>query len=83
MKRLILISMLALTACSTPPKPRGYELPPAMREVFRGGEIQGLQSNDGAAYGMPSPYDQVQHTCVSTPMYNLDGTYWRTKVQCW
>jgi hypothetical protein len=74
------------TGCASPPKPeppRGYELPPALREVFRGGELTPLQHADAPDLGMPTPYDQVSHTCVSTPIYGLDGRYVRTSVRCW
>lgn len=84
MKHLILISLLGLcAACSTTPqKPQGYELPPALREVFRGGVLTPLQ-NSNAELGMPRPYDLVTHSCTSTPIFGMDGRYVRTDVQCW
>lgn len=82
MKRLILIlACLNVVACSSP-KPKGYVLPPALREVFRGGELKPLQ-NAESTEGMPNAYDQVSHTCTSTPIFHLDGTYARTDVRCW
>jgi hypothetical protein len=79
MRRLILICLL-LAGCSS--KPPVYQLPPVLRETFRGGQLQGMtQSN--ALDGMPAPYDQVSHTCVSTPIWHLDGTFAHTDVRCW
>lgn len=73
------------TGCAStpPPKPKGYELPPALREVFRGGELAPLQAADGPALGMPSPDDLVSHTCISNPIFDLNGRYLRTSVKCW
>lgn len=77
----ILCFLVVVIGCSSP-KPKGYELPPALREVFRGGELAPLQ-NATSTTGMPSPYDQVSHTCVSTPLWDLEGRYTRTDIRCW
>lgn len=80
----ILISVIPfLGGCSSKQKPQGFEMPPALREVFRGGELSPLQTADTPNLGMPNQYDQVQHVCVSTPIYGLDGRYVRTSVKCW
>lgn len=88
---LFLIALLVfglmnlLTGCASPQQTAQdrLQLPPALREVFRGGELTPLQDASGAELGMPSPYDLVSHTCVSTPIFGLDGRYVRTRVQCW
>jgi hypothetical protein len=83
MKRLILIlALLGTSACSSAPKHPGYQLPPVLRETFRGGAIEGMKQPT-ALDGMPAPYDQVSHTCTSTPIYHLDGTFAHTDVRCW
>ena len=68
--------------CSTPQKPKGFELPPALRETFRGGALKGLEEADSPELGMPNPYDRVSHVCTSTPIYNLWGQFVRTDVRC-
>ena len=85
MKRLILVLILGLTttACSTPPKPKGFELPPALSEVYRGGALKPLQEADSAVLGMPNQYDLVSHVCTSAPIYDMWGRYVRTDVRCW
>lgn len=70
------------TACASQ-KPRGFELPPALSETFRGGALKGLEAADSPELGMPNQYDRVSHTCVSTPVYRIDGIYLRTDVRCW
>jgi len=83
MKRILCLLACAFTACASPQRPRGYELPPALSEVFRGGQLKGLEQNDAQNLGMPGEYDRLQHVCVSTPMYDLYGRYYRTDVRCW
>lgn len=79
---LILIAM-TLSACSTT-KPKGYELPPVVREVFRGGELKGLENVSGEDPRLyPSQHDLVQQVCVSQPIFGLYGEYIRTAVRCW
>lgn len=80
---LVTCAALNLTGCVTQQRARGYELPPVLSEVFRGGQLKGLETNDGAVLGMPGDYDRVQHVCTSTPMYDLYGRYYRTDVRCW
>ncbi len=75
------VLLLVGVACSTTTKPAGQS--PALREVFRGGELKGAETHDGADRGMPDDYDLVSHTCVSTPIFGLDGRYLRTSVRCW
>lgn len=82
MRHLIFIAMaLSLSACSTAPK--GFELPPALSETFRNGQLKGLEQADSADLGMPNPYDRTSRVCVSRPIYNIDGFYVRTDVRCW
>lgn len=83
MKALTLIAIaLSLSACATA-KPKGFVLPPALSEVYRGGELAPMQNADAADLGMPNQYDRVGHVCVSEPIYNGDGYYLRTSVKCW
>ena len=72
-----------LTGCGTAPKQKGFELPPALSEVYRGGALKNMETADSAELGMPNQYDRVSHTCVSTPIYNLAGYYVRTDTRCW
>lgn len=72
-----------MTGCGSTPKPKGFEMPPALSEVYRNGQLKGLEQADSADLGMPNQYDRVSHTCVSTPIYNLAGYYVRTDVRCW
>jgi hypothetical protein len=84
MKYLGLI--LLLTGCATQPtmQPRPIIQPaPALREVFRGGALQGLEDNTGHFMGMPNQYDMVEHVCTSRPIYDFQGRYIKTSVKCW
>lgn len=84
MRIVLLIALVLSSAACTTAKPRGYELPPALREVFRGGELNGLQnvsSEDPRLY--PSQRDLVQQVCVSEPLFDAYGRYYRTAVRCW
>lgn len=83
--KYLLIALLALPVigCSTAPKPKGFELPVAMREIFRGGELKGLEQANSPDLGMPSQYDRVSHVCTSEPIFDMDGVYVRTSVKCW
>lgn len=85
--RFFLLCMLLVVnaACSSKPPPpqKGFELPIALSEVFRGGALKGLQEADSAQLGMPSQYDLVEHTCTSGPIYDVWGRYVRTDVRCW
>ncbi len=89
MKRTKLITLIACilslsnSGCGSTPKQRGFELPAALSEVYRGGALKPLQEADGPLLGMPNQYDRVSHTCISTPVYNLAGYYVRTDVRCW
>jgi len=71
----------SLTACQT--RPIVYVPAPALREVFRGGEIKGLENNDRQWTGEVGDFDRVEHVCSSSPVYDLDGNYVRTSVRCW
>ena len=87
------ILVLTLRGCSTPQPKRGFELPQALREVYRGGELKPMQDAKDPDLGLgqgnsqtgyiPTNYDLVQHTCVSTPIYTLDGDYAYTSTKCW
>lgn len=80
---IALFAFVILSGCATQPPPRVIVPAPALREVFRGGEIQGLENNAGHYMGAPGDYDQVQHVCTSTPIYDAWGRYVRTSVNCW
>lgn len=85
MSKLILWALLGigLSACATGPQYKVMVPAPALREVFRGGEIQGLENNTGHYTGMPHQYDLVEHVCSSQPIYDVYGRYVRTSVKCW
>ena len=79
----LIASLCGFCGCATqPPRPRGFELPAALSEVFRGGQLKGLETATDPSLGMPSQYDQVSHTCVSNPTYDLWGRYRGTEVRC-
>lgn len=82
-KILALVGILLLTGCASQPKNNVIVPAPALREVFRGGEIQGLEDNSGHYMGRPSDYDLVEHVCTSMPIYDSRGVYVRTSVKCW
>lgn len=79
-KLSILTACLALSACASQPK--GYVLPPALSEVYRNGQLKGLEQRDGPDLGMPNQNDRVTHVCRSQPIYSLEGYYIRTDVTC-
>lgn len=85
MRAFIALSFLVLSACSSKPvpPPRGFQLPVALSEVFRGGALKGLEGAEGSDLGMPSQYDLVEHVCTSGPIYDIYGRYVRTDVRCW
>lgn len=85
MKLLILtLSLFAVACSSTPVQPqRGFELPPALSEVYRGGTLTPMQQADSPVLGMPNQYDRVEHVCTSGPIYDVYGRYVRTDVRCW
>lgn len=78
---LVILTPVLNVACAS--KPKGFEMPPALAETFRGGELKGLEKADSPELGMPNQYDRVTHTCTSTPVYNLYGQYVRTSTKCW
>lgn len=80
MRYLMLLCLLTV-GCATQPQ-KGFDLPPALREVYRGGELTPMQQAQRPDLGIPKQYDLVSHTCVSTPMYDLDGNYSYTDTQC-
>jgi len=86
MKQLLIFAIITLAAlqvgCASPKK-QGFELPVAMSETLRGGELKGLEKADTPELGMPNQYDRVTHVCTSTPVYNLYGQFVRTSVKCW
>lgn len=83
MRLLLLIALLNTIACASKPPINVIVPAPALREVFRGGAIQGLEDNNQHYTGAPGQYDLVEHTCTSTPIFNLQGQYVRTSVKCW
>lgn len=84
MKYVFLITILSLTsACASKPVQKGFALPPALSEVYRGGELKGLEQADSSDLGMPNQYDLVGHVCHSQPIFDLWGRYVRTSVKCW
>lgn len=95
--RKLLIGMIGIlllnsVGCSTPQKPRGFELPPALREVYRGGELAPMQNAESPELGLgqgvpqtgyvPTNYDLVSHTCHSYPIFDLNGDYVKTMTRC-
>jgi hypothetical protein len=81
---MALITILITIGCAVePPRPRGFTLPPALSEVFRGGELNGLQNADTPNLGMPNEDQLVSRTCRSQPIFNLDGYYLYTAVKCY
>lgn len=84
MKRIILVSIALVAAgCSSAQKPHVYQLPPALSEVYRGGQLKGLESpTTGDPNLFPNSYDMVQHTCTSKPIFGLYGEYVRTDTVC-
>lgn len=82
-KYLFIFACFLLVSCATAEKPKGFEMPVALRETLRGGETKGLENASSSDLGMPSQYELVPHTCTSTPIFHLDGTFLRTEVRCW
>lgn len=85
LKMVYMMALISSLAACGSTQYRGYEMPVAMREVFRGGQLKGLEdhTDPNKDLGMPAPYDMVQHTCTSQPTYNLDGSFHRTAVRCY
>jgi hypothetical protein len=81
-KLLCVFALLGLGACSSPPKKQGFNLPPALSEVFRNGELKGLEANTDGDLGIPNQDALVQHVCISKPVFDLYGQYIRTAVKC-
>lgn len=82
MKKLTFLILAAALTQSCASKPKGFVLPVALSEVYRNGELKGLEQADGPDLGMPNQNDRVAHTCTSTPLYSLEGYYTRTVVHC-
>jgi len=82
MKQILIISLLLLSGCASEPK-RGFELPIALSEVFRNGELKGLEATESADLGIPNQDARVSRVCASQPIYNMAGKYIRTSVKCW
>lgn len=87
MKKQILIGVtllvgLLVQGCASSPTQEIIVPAPALSEVFRGGTIKGLENNEGQYLGHPGSYDLVQHTCTSTPIFDMYGRYLRTSVRC-
>lgn len=80
--KLAILVLFALNASACASKPHGFALPVALSEVYRNGELKGLEHADGPDLGMPNQNDRVAHTCTSTPLYTLEGQYTRTVVNC-
>lgn len=82
MKILLSLTFLVLSSCAHEP-PRGFILPPALSEVFRQGQLKGLESNRDGNLGIPNQSAMVSHTCRSQPIWDLQGRYVRTDVSCY
>lgn len=80
--KYIIISLALLTSACATQQPRGYELPPALNEVFRGGQLQPLQKSAGPVLGQPDRIGRVGMVCIQEPMYDLYGYYMYTDVRC-
>lgn len=79
---LLVLFVIQSMGCSSTPRPIVVEPAPALREVFRGGEVQGLQNNAGHFMGRPKAYDLQTHVCRSEPIFNNKGQYLGTDVRC-
>lgn len=73
---------LGLSACSTTQPKQGFNLPPALSEVYRNGELKGHETNLSGELGLPNDSDLVSRVCVSKPQFNLYGQYVGTIVKC-
>lgn len=73
---------IGLSACSSAPQRQGFNLPPALSEVYRNGELKGHETNLTGELGMPNDSDLVTRVCVSKPQFNLYGQYVGTIVKC-
>lgn len=82
MKYLILVLMLLTSACATQ-QPKGYELPPALSEVFRSGQLKGLENSGAPVLGTPTRLNRVGMVCVQEPEYDMYGYYMFTSVTCY
>lgn len=83
-RAFLLIGFVLLgTACTSAPKRQGFNLPPALSETFRNGELNGLQASTDGDLGIPNDSDLVQRVCVSKPQFNLYGQFVKTIVKCW
>lgn len=83
---LMVFIINALTGCaSTPeaPAPKGFALPVALSEVYRGGTLAPMMNAESPDLGMPSQYDLVPHVCKSYPQFDMYNRYVRTDVRCW
>jgi len=78
---IILALALSLSACASKPQ-KGFEIPPALSEVLRNGQLAPLQAADSEILGMPTQNDRIAKVCRSQPIYTLEGYYLRTDVTC-
>lgn len=84
MKYLLILATVLQVACATQPQPKGYELPPALSALFRGGQLRGLSDTQGqgAILGNPQQISTQAMTCTATPIFGLDGEFNYTDVRC-
>ena len=71
--KTIYLLLILIVGCSSQPKQPEYG--GAMAEIMRSGVPQ------MEAY--PDYYSQIQHTCTSTPIWDMEGQYVRTDVRCY
>lgn len=79
----VLIAAISTVACASAPKPQGFQLPPALSEVYRNGQLKGMETATTPELGIPNDTDLVSHSCSSVPQFNLYGQYVTTIVRCW
>lgn len=79
--KLLFFAVLALSSCASP-KPRGFELPLAMSELFRNGQLKGLEYAESQDLGMINPTALVSRTCTSVPVFDVWNRYVQTEVYC-
>lgn len=78
----MVLTLALASGCAHDP-PKGFILPPALSEVFRGGQMKGLEDATSADLGIPNQYDRVSHVCTSQPIFDLNGYYVKTSVVCY
>lgn len=74
-----LYTMFLLGGCATAPQARVPTYGGALPELMRAGEPE----TEPQVEPFPTAYNAISHTCISTPIFDMNGRYVRTSVQCW